>query len=360
MLRVAMISRSTLQTVRGGDTIQVFKTAAELRRLGIHVDFFKANATIAYDQYDLLHFFNLIRPSDILFHVRKSRKPYVLSPIYLSYEAFDKHGRKGLSKAAFSTLGVHASEYFKTLYRFARRQDVLVSPEYLLGHRRAMKIIVGGARLVLANSKSEFMRLKTSLQVDMKFHYVPNGIDEEVFSQIPMVPRQKDKIISVAQIYGRKNQHRLIAACVELGLHLTLIGKTPPNHKQYLDYCKSIAQEKVRFLDFMPQKNLLKEYASSQVHALPSWFETTGLSSLEAGSMGCNLVVGKGGDTRDYFDGHAEFCEAQDLESIKQALKNAVSKPIDNSFRNHILENYTWKKAAKETLVAYKKALHND
>ncbi len=352
-----MITRSTLFDVKGGDTTQVRKTAQELREMDVEVDIFLANEEIDYQKYDLLHFFNIIRPADHLLHIKKSQKPYVVSPIYLSYHDYDNYGRKGLSSLAFKILGKYYSEYFKNIFRFVKKQDTLVSPEYLLGHKRAMKKVAKGAAYILANSNSEFQRLKSDLKLDMKLHFVPNGVDKSIFGKIPNVERFPDKVISVAQIYGMKNQHRLIQVCNEMDVELCIIGKTPPNHAAYLDYCKSIANDNIYFLDFMPQSQLVLEYASSYVHILPSWFETTGLSSLEAGSMGCNLVVGNGGDTKEYFDGNAEFCDAVDNNSIKKALEKALAKPIDLSFRKHIINSYTWKSAAEESLKVYKKVL---
>jgi hypothetical protein len=65
------------------------------------------------------------------------------------------------------------------------------------------------------------------------------------------------------------------------------------------------------------------------VHALPSWFETTGLTSLEAGAMGCNLVVGMGGDTHDYFQDLAWYCEVETRKALRKPLKRALNQQND-------------------------------
>ncbi len=82
-MKVAFISRATLYTSPGGDTKQLEETAAGLRLMGVQVDVFLANEKIDYSSYDLLHFFNIIRPADVIAHVRKSRKPYVVSTIFV-------------------------------------------------------------------------------------------------------------------------------------------------------------------------------------------------------------------------------------------------------------------------------------
>src|SRR5215470_17044460 len=95
-MKVAIITRSTLHTVKGGDTYQVIRTAEGLKNLGITADIKLTNELIAYDQYDLLHFFNIIRPADILYHIHKSNKPFVVTPIFVDYSEFDKYHRGGL------------------------------------------------------------------------------------------------------------------------------------------------------------------------------------------------------------------------------------------------------------------------
>ncbi|MFA5418730.1 MAG: glycosyltransferase family 4 protein [Bacteroidales bacterium] len=359
LLKIAFVVRSTIDQVKGGDSLQLYNTANELRKLGVDVVIKKAHEPIDYREFDLLHLFNVIRPADHLKHLQRGI-PFVVSTIYLDYSTFDTHGRSGFQRQLFSTLGKDFSEYCKNNFRFLSGQDKLVSKTYLLGHQRAVRKILTESSMLLPNSLSEYKRLSQDYGVEARCHVVPNGIDKELFEVLPKVERIENQVLCVGQIYGLKNQHRLIEATRNLDVQLVLIGKPPPNHLSYYRYCKIIAHSHVHFYDFMPQEQLHIHYAQSKVHALPSWFETTGLSSLEAGSMGCNLVVGSGGDTRDYFQGFATFCEAEDVSGIKNALETELQKPSQLSFREHILKNYTWENAAKETLIAYKKVLKID
>ena len=358
MIKAALISRSSLYTVPGGDTIQMVKTAEELNKLGVKADVFLAAENIDYDKYDLLHFFNITRPADHLMHIRRSKKPYVVSTVYLDYTDFDRNGRSLFHRAFFRALGKYRSEYLKNLYRYSRRQDRMVSPGYLAGHRRAMVKILNGVSLILPNSESEYRRVVADTGFTGQYAVIPNGIDTDSFSRIPVSVRRERKVVCVAQVYGMKNQHLLIHACRKLNVPLEIIGKAPPNHTRYYEQCRRIAGSQVRFYDYMPQQELLIHYAGAKVHALPSWFETTGLTSLEAGAMGCNLVVGKGGDTYDYFKDLAWYCSAGDRESIETALENALGEENDSRLREHILLEFTWNKAAEKTKEAYIKALN--
>ncbi|MBU3926458.1 MAG: glycosyltransferase [Bacteroidetes bacterium] len=358
-LKIAFVVRSTIDQVKGGDSLQLYNTARELRLLGVEVVIKKAHEPIDYREFDLLHLFNVIRPADHLKHLQR-RIPFVVSTIYLDYSTFDTHGRSGFQRQLFSTLGKDFSEYCKNNFRFLSGQDILASKTYLLGHQRAVRKILTEASMLLPNSRSEYNRLAEDFKIKARYHVVPNGVDKQLFEVLPKVERIENQVLCVGQIYGLKNQHRLIEATRNMDVQLVLIGKPPPNHLSYYRYCKKNAHSRVHFNDFMPQEQLVIHYAQSKVHALPSWFETTGLSSLEAGSLGCNLVVGSGGDTRDYFQDFATFCDAEDVSGIKKALEMELQKPTQLSFREHILKNYTWENAAKETLIAYKKVLKID
>ena len=114
-IKVAMIVRSTLYTVQGGDTIQALQTARSLRTQGVTVDIRLTNEQINYEQYQLLHFFNITRPADILYHIRKTDLPFVVSTILINYSEYDKYHRKGISGILFRYLPADSIEYLKAI-----------------------------------------------------------------------------------------------------------------------------------------------------------------------------------------------------------------------------------------------------
>src|SRR3569833_1044345 len=118
-MKVALITRSTLFAVPGGDTVQVTETARHLSDMGISAEIKLAGDDIDYKCYDLLHFFNLTRPVDILFHSRKAKKPFVVSTILCNYSEYDKNHRKGIGNL-FSFLSNDKIEYLKTIARWLK------------------------------------------------------------------------------------------------------------------------------------------------------------------------------------------------------------------------------------------------
>jgi glycosyltransferase involved in cell wall biosynthesis len=355
-MRVLMLSRASLFSAPGGDTVQITSTAKYLQKLGVEVDICLANdMTIDYSKYDLLHLFNLIRPNDLLYHVRKSGKPFVLSTIYVDYSEYEKNNRKGILGLLSRFVDKYRIEYLKTIARAFKSKEKLISKEYwLLGQKRSMKRLATTAAFLLPNSLNEMKRLEKDLRIKNRFEIIPNAIDTEKF-RLPQEPIERKGVICVARIEGLKNQMNLIKAINKTDWPLTIIGNAAPNHKGYSEQCKAIAGSNVTFINHISQEELLGHYSKAKVHVLPSWFETTGLSSLEAAYMGCNIVVTKKGDTQDYFLDMATYCQPQDENSILEAIRTAYNKPYCDQLRERVEKEFTWEVTAKKTFQVYKK-----
>lgn len=352
-MKVVMITRSTLYTVPGGDTVQIMQTAHYLNGLGLTADIKLSNEQINYNDYDLLHFFSIIRPADILYHAKKSARPYIVSTILVDYSVYDKHHRKGIGRI-FSQLPADTIEYLKTVARWLLRKDILVSMNYLWkGQRQSILQILKGAAMILPNSQSELDRVVNRYGSAPRNMIVPNGIDPALFKYDPDIKKDNNLVICVARIEGIKNQLNLIKALNNTRFRLLLIGAHAPNQYNYYKECRAIAAKNIEFIAHLPQPELLTYYSKAKVHVLPSWFETTGLSTLEAAAMGCSVVITDKGDTRCYFEDHAFYCDPSSPQSILQTIERASNAPDDVQFRQKILEQYTWQQAVTQTLKAY-------
>jgi glycosyltransferase involved in cell wall biosynthesis len=355
-MRVAMIVRSTIYTVKGGDTVQVSQTAAHLNHYGILTGIKLASEKIDYSQYDLLHFFNITRPADMLSHIRDSKKPYVVSPILVDYSEYDKYHRKGFAGYLFRLLSADRIEYLKTMARWVLGKDKLVSIAYAWkGQRKSIIEILNGARLLLPNSHSEYRRLVQRYNCNTNYIFVPNGIDPRLFVFNKTIAKDPQLVICVARIEGIKNQLNLIRALRNTNFNLVIIGSAAPNQTAYYNACKEIATRNITFIEHLAQAELVDYYQRAKVHVLPSWFETTGLSSLEAGVMGCNIVITDRGDVREYFEEAAIYCEPGSPESIYRAVEKAAALPYDGSLHEKILFQYTWEQATIQTIEAYER-----
>lgn len=361
-MKVLMIARKTMLSSPGGDTVQILSTAKYLRLLNVQVDVVTAGSDISFEGYDLIHFFNIIRPDDILPYISKSNLPFVVSTIFVDYNEYEKKNRKGLLKVISNIFNSDQLEYLKSLVRLVKNGDKLNSAYYILhGQRASIKHIVKKAAMLLPNSHSEYRRFEKQYHIKCPYRKVPNAIDASTFTD-NVAPNEafKNHVLCVGRIEGRKNQLLLIKALLDTDLKLTIIGKPSPNHIAYYNECVALAAQSpnIQIIAHADHDELSAIYKAAKVHVLPSWFETTGLSSLEAAMMDCNIVVTRKGDTEEYFTNLAYYCDPEDMQSIKSAVLEAYHTDVNPQLKEVIRKNYTWENTAFETLEAYKQVLN--
>lgn len=357
-MKIAFITRSTLYTVKGGDTFQLINTARQLRLLGVEVDIKLTDQPIQYQQYDLLHFFNIVRPADIVYHIDQSKKPFVVSPNLVNYHQYDQFYRKGMAGLLFRFLPKNSIEYIKTIARWVQGTDVLRTTSYLWqGHKQSIKKILQQAARILPNSKLEYDQLAEFGTPLPGYSLIPNGIDPALFTSSSRAPKDPDLVLCVARIEGLKNQLNLITALNNTRYRLVIIGNPAPNHLDYYEECRKKAAANVSFINQLPQEDLTCWYQQAGIHILPSWFETCGLSTLEAAAMGCRVVITDKGYTREYFGNEAVYCDPASPQSILAAVEKVAATPASDTLKQKIFDQYTWQQAASKTAAAYKQVL---
>lgn len=352
-MKVAFITRLNLYKIAGGDTVQIEQTARQLTNLGIEVDILRSIDAIPYEKYDVLHFFGIPRPGDMLHHSKLAKMPFVVSTIHCTYGDYYKYNKQGVG-AIFARLSADSMEYFKTIARWLVGKDHRPSLNFFLnGQRKTIIQVLETADFILPNSQSEENRLKEIYTPNVKSIVVTNGINPEKFPFDPTISKDENLVICVGRIENRKNQLNLIKALNNTKYKLVLIGAPSANQNEYYLRCKAAAGPNVTFLQHIPHADLVKYYQLAKVHVLASWFETTGLSSLEAAIMRCNIVITEKGDTREYFGDNAFYCEPESPESIRSAVDKAVATTFNEALAEKIIASHTWKKAAEQTLEAY-------
>jgi glycosyltransferase involved in cell wall biosynthesis len=341
----------------GGDTVQMLKTKEFLERdFEVSITIQPDLKAVDYRDFDLIHFFNIIRPNNILAHINQGL-PYVVSPIFVDYTEYDQQVRGGVMGKISKMVGRDHSEYLKIIARWVKNKEYPASSYFLThGFKNSVQKILDGCSVMLPNSENELSRLKRDYQFDCESVIVPNAVDTSIFNNDPEKP--KKGIVSVARIEGLKNQLNLIRAVNQTNMELTVIGKPAPNHFEYYQICKNEAGSGIKFIDHIEPNDLVKYYQKAKIHAMVSWFETTGLSSLEAAACGCNVVISNKGDQRDYFHNDAFYADPASIESIKKALLLADKAEKPSKLIQRIKTQYSWEKTAEKTYQAYKKALN--
>jgi glycosyltransferase involved in cell wall biosynthesis len=368
-MKVLFQTRTNVFDAPGGDLIQMLKTKEFLEKRDVQVDI-SLEFEPDLKNYDIVHLFNLMDPEDIylqMANAKKQNKKIALSTIYGLYAEFERKARGGLFQKLANILTPNQINYIKIITKHykEKRMHKGVYKMMLKGNYALTKEIADNTDVFLPNSVSEMHRVAKEYNLkDYKFVSVPNAVDKSIFSECPEKDsvenpfiQFKDCILCAARIEGRKSTLNLVRAVKNSSYKLVLVGKESQNQKKYVDQVHKEAGNNVFFLGAVSHNELRDLYKVAKVHALASWMETPGLSSLEAAAMGCNIVVTKKGDTVDYFEDYAFYCEPDDVSSIRNAIDMAYNSPVDPKLQQKILEEYTWEKTAEATLKGYQMVL---
>lgn len=330
-MKVLFLCRPDFMKNPAGDTVQIVSTGQALKNLGVEVHL-SANPNIDLSSYDLVHIFNITRIKEsymFFLNAQKQRKKIVLSPIYWPPNAYLK--REGASTNALA----------------------------VWKHMQPMRArLVSQSTLLLPNSQIELDVLRNDFPKVASCHVVPNGFPDSFIGASPQLFREQfpdlpdEFVLCAARISTRKNQLWLAKISHELGLPLVLLG--PVNDKSYFQSVTSYSN--VSYLGTLQGKLLASAYSAAKAHALPSWFETPGLSSVEAGACGTVVISTDQGSPKEYFQDMALYVHPLDNVSLRRALEqsfNASPLPL----MKHIHAQYPWSKVGYITLDAYQKAL---
>jgi glycosyltransferase involved in cell wall biosynthesis len=332
--------------IPGGHQVQAHQTIAGLRKLG--VDAYLAESPQDLANSELVHSFGA--GVEVIRQARLARRPVVSSPVYCSMRwEYQLDGSLSLSQEARrrARAALH-------LAKAAIRARHIELADRLLQRVTTLRVAFESADLLLPNSEGEAADITRELGVTTPMRIVPNGVDPQ-FAEVTTEAREG--VLCVGRIEPHKNQLTLIQQVHALGLPLTIIGPEHPHHTKYAQKCRAASDSSVRFLAAMPQAELKGFFAAAKVHVLPSWYETTGLVSLEAAAAGCSVVTTSRGHAAEYFGDLAWYCDPEQPDTIQRAIREAYQKAPDAALRAVVLERFTWRNTAEATLAAYQEVL---
>lgn len=360
---VAMVLRPDAFSRPGGDTEQAEQTARALERIGVHAWISDGGDLGAAD---VVHAFNLHTPEWTWLQVQEARrlgKAVVLSTVYWRSLAMYAGSVPLLPHLAPYLLGAISAQSGTAP---PERRTISIFAALRL---RAFRKILRQCHIIAPNSiaeaeflKSDFPELRSRPDA---VHVVVNGVDVDTYDRARSAPPQPIPELPArfafcaARVDFRKNILRLIQARQRLGLPLVLTGfasGTTPFHDAYFEACHQYGGQ-VRFVGRVSREVLWMLYSRCAVHVLPSFYETPGLSSLEAALAGAPVVTTPYGSPKEYFGDLVEYCEPTSVRSIAAAISRALQGPPRPELAARVRERYTWDHAAHATKEAYESAL---
>jgi glycosyltransferase involved in cell wall biosynthesis len=329
-MRILLCVRQDYYRNFAGDSMQVLKTAEYLRKLGVTVDI-NDGGIYDYSQYDIVHLFNITTTGETYRYYKIAhfyKRNVVISPIHWDMKKYYRINNKHESIRLYESCRSYKEEILKK------------------------------SKVIFCNSELEKDLITKEFNVNTEFKVIYNGVEVEN-EDIPLYNFTErydlnNYVLSVGRICESKNQLALCSVCEELGKQLVLIGNG--NDKEYLKKC--IDFKNVIYLGFMDNYNVYNAYRFAKVHALPSFVEMPGLSSLEAAASGCNIVSTQEGCAEEYFKDMALYCDPYDNKSILNAVRKGFEKRRDSKLKDYVHENYTWEKSINELYKSYLEILN--
>lgn len=362
-MRILMQNRPDAYERWGGDTTQMVKTAQYMRDLGVEVEI-SLESKPDLTAFDIVHIFNIQTIDSSIQQIKnahKQNKPIALSTIYWDL-------RQMVNSADY--LKFHQSQAVRALAKINLKLAKLAVNLHRQMDKPRTKYVLDTAEILLPNSKAELeilIDVFNNAQYRDKYVIVPNGIEQIIPENIneetkAILTRLPEKfLLQAANFDPGKNQLNLIKALLdEPEIPIVFAGRGDSN--LYGSECKNIANERgnVFFIGEIPHSQMPHIYERAKVHALVSLRESPGLATLEAAIYGANCEVSKYSPVEEYFGEDAWICDPLDILSIKKAALNAWNAPHSDNLKNRILKEFTWEKAAKATLEAYKLIINKE
>ncbi len=336
--------------IPGGHIVQLEKTAAALADAGVEVvtDFTEEPDAPGID---LVHGFALETRHIRYWHRRGI--PVALSSIYWERAYRVQGGGPSLTARSLGGRGLRAARF--TRAALEGRNSLIEACMAMDQRERTLYAIFESVDVLLPNAEGEGESIRRDLGVTTPIFPVPNGVDPTVFTSSSTPFEARQYVLYVGRIEPHKNQLGLIQALQGAGLPLVIAGNDHPDHTEYAEACRRAGSGWVRFVGPVAHGSaeLSDLYAGARVHVVASWFETTGLVSLEAALSGCSIVSTSRGHAREYLDRFATYCDPGEPSSILAAVRHGWDTPPPPELRQRILDRYTWSHVAQATLAAY-------
>jgi glycogen(starch) synthase len=208
--------------------------------------------------------------------------------------------------------------------------------------------------------------------------YDPSKIkreDAEKIRELYKVPKGWNMLLFVGRLTWVKGVRNLLQAMPSVlkeypNTKLVILGKG----EEQADIVETaerlgIKDKIVYRFDFVPERERILHYAASDVCIFPSTYEPFGIVSLEAMSMEKPVVVGARGVVgfkEQVISSGAEqngvHINGEDPADIAWGIKETLKDPEKarnwgENGRKRVLEYFTWRKAAEETIKIYNSVL---
>jgi glycosyltransferase involved in cell wall biosynthesis len=222
--------------------------------------------------------------------------------------------------------------------------------------------------VVVSQNSIDDIHTDMGVSID-RMRLVPVGVDPDLFKPLDHVTRRPGRLITTASAdVALKGLSYLLEAMAKLrterDVTLTIIGKPRPGHSMDLIDSYGLAPH-IEFVSGVSDERIVELYAEAEMAVVPSLYEGFSLPAIEAMCTGTPLVATDGGALPEVTgaDGDTVLqCPAGDKDALAAAIARglddaALRARIGEAGRRRVLERWTWKKCAEQTVEQYREVL---
>jgi len=297
---------------------------------------FRLPYALAREKVDLFHF---------PFYTMPFRRPTYSAVVTMADISYQTHPewyslKSRIAMRPFSRLAARRADRIITTSQFSREE---IAKHYGVPENRI--------RVIYLSPYKSFSLDRISGQGSIKKQY---GLDEKY-------------ILYVGSIHTRRNTSRLLAAFSRLkkmgiGRQLVLVGR---KEYPFQDLEKEIAafnlQADVKWLNFVPEEDLVALYYGADMFVYPSLYEGFGLPVLEAMYCGVPVITSNVSALPEVAGDGALLIDPYSVDALTEAM---VSLANDAPLRAQLVEKgkrqalrFSGKKMAEQTLATYMEAV---
>lgn len=225
--------------------------------------------------------------------------------------------------------------------------------------------LVRKANYLCCVSKDEKRKFKNLLNLDA--HFIPNGINSVVKSELPRLEISEPYIFfGSGRIIRTKGLHDLIKALHKINYKGKLIvaGDMDQIPKYGGEIHNMIGDLNVEFLGLLKEKDLLFSYImNAELFIYPSHIEAMSMMLLEAVTVNCPIICSDIIANKDILnDDEALFFKVHNAEDLAEKIKWAflnleIMKMRSEKAQKKFLLEYNWKNIASQYAEIYDKMI---
>jgi glycosyltransferase involved in cell wall biosynthesis len=223
---------------------------------------------------------------------------------------------------------------------------------------------------VIALSDSTKQKLVKSGIKTKHLGVIYGGIEPKEFKLVAIPEKfMTATVCCVARLVATKRLEVLIKAMAllpgQIKARLVIIGRGP--RRQYL--LKQVRyyrlDEQVKFIDYLPRRELVETLFRSRIFCLPSVVEGFGLATIEAMACGLPCVLANipvNQEVTDFGKGALFFKPGRENELAKQLERLLTDKKLYRQKQLEALKlsrNYSWQNVYQQTKRFYETCLHH-